>query len=100
MIIRDKPTKWSVYLLKFFLLLLIIYGVLLIPSSDPSVPKNLAGSPFVWNQDERWEAIEIRFSEARKEGCNMLKEKVDKSFESCEKLIAQISLGEYDVQDS
>jgi hypothetical protein len=99
MIIRDKSTNWNAYLLRFLLLLLIIYCVLLIPSSDPSVPKNLVGSPFVWNQDERWEAIEIRFSEARKEGCNKLKEKLNKSFESCERLIAQISLGEYDVRD-
>ena len=100
MLIRDKSKKWKAYLLRFFLLLIFAYCLLLLPDADSPAPKNLVGTPFVWNQNERWEATEKHFSESRKEGCNKLKEKLDTSLESCEKLIAQLSTVKYEVQDS
>jgi hypothetical protein len=45
--------------------LLGLYALLLIPDSEPVPPPPAARSPFAWNQDARWKALEAQFAAAR-----------------------------------
>jgi hypothetical protein len=48
------------------LALAVIYGVLLIPdTSSINIESEGNSVPFIWNQDDRWDELETRFSEAR-----------------------------------
>ncbi|MEQ9309793.1 MAG: YiiX/YebB-like N1pC/P60 family cysteine hydrolase [Balneolaceae bacterium] len=53
-------------LLYSILILVFIYGLLLIPdNSSINIESEGNSTPFVWNQDERWDELEMKFSEAR-----------------------------------
>jgi len=46
--------------------IIIFYGVLMIPdTSSINIESEGNSVPFIWNQDERWENLEVRFQEAR-----------------------------------
>jgi hypothetical protein len=51
--------------------------LLFIPPADPPAPATPPGHPFLWKQDERWEALEERFVEARAAGCVSLGPAID-----------------------
>jgi hypothetical protein len=58
---------------------LIVLGVLaaawlalLIPEQAPDVPEGAGREPFVWGQDDVWEALDARYREARRRGCSAL----------------------------
>src|SRR5712692_6275539 len=65
----------------------IMYLLLLIPEPGFSPPKNATKKPFVWNQDERWFALEERFKEVRALGCEHITTSIDKDFHKGHKLL-------------
>ncbi|HVP06265.1 MAG TPA: YiiX/YebB-like N1pC/P60 family cysteine hydrolase [Candidatus Acidoferrum sp.] len=50
-----------------------LYLILLIPDSDAPVPPRPNHTPFAWNQDQYWSALEQQFNAARKIGCDSLR---------------------------
>jgi len=67
-----KTVRWKRMSVRFLIVSVILYIILLIPEDTPVPPVPAARQPFFWNQDQRWEALEERFSSARKEGCGEL----------------------------
>lgn len=51
---------------------LVAYGLLLIPEESERAPEPAARDPFVWRQDQLWEAYQQRFEQARTIGCSGL----------------------------
>jgi hypothetical protein len=47
----------------------VLYAFLLIPVPEPEPPAGAGNNPFVWNQDEQWEALEQHFKSVRPLGC-------------------------------
>ncbi len=46
----------------------VIYGILLIPdTSSINIESEGNAIPFIWNQDERWDELEVQFAKARNE---------------------------------
>ncbi|OQX95154.1 hypothetical protein B6I21_06910, partial [candidate division KSB1 bacterium 4572_119] len=75
--IRPKkyfPSRRIVGILIFIIILL--YFILLIPESPPSVHIETDNQPFVWNQDSLWFALEKRFIKARQTGCDLLADSI------------------------
>lgn len=53
-------------LLYSILSLIFLYGLLLIPSTKTiNIESEANATPFVWNQDDRWDALELKFTVAR-----------------------------------
>lgn len=53
-------------LLYSLLSLVLLYGILLIPdSSSINIESEGNATPFIWNQDDRWDELETLFTEAR-----------------------------------
>jgi hypothetical protein len=49
--------------------ILLLVVLLLIPERDPEVARQAGRTPFIWNQDAYWSALEARFREVRGEEC-------------------------------
>ena len=47
------------------MVLVVLYGLLLIPEAQPPQPKGAGKQPFVWNRDAFWTGLEAKFLEAR-----------------------------------
>jgi hypothetical protein len=88
------------YLISGIILLASIYFLLLTPSGDLREPQNLSGSPFIWNQDKRWDALEARFLEIHKENPDSVRIKLDSQLENCYRLVTLLSLRQYNVNDT
>ena len=68
--------------------LLILYGLLLIPEPTPAPPPTpTTGQPFDWNQSEFWLALEQQFREARASGCERILEQTDTRLAHGESLV-------------
>jgi len=53
-------------------LLLFLFVLLLVPERDPEPAREERRTPFLWNQDAYWSALEARFREVRQEDCSVL----------------------------
>jgi hypothetical protein len=95
-----NSSRKRIYLTSTFLAFIIIYICLLIPNQESAIYKNNFRKPFTWNQDKKWETIESRFSEAREQGCDSLKEKLLFKLEYAKHLIAQLSLQQFNANDA
>ena len=67
--------------------LLILYGLLVIPELTPAPPPNPTGQPFAWNQNDMWLALEQQFREARASGCEQILEQTDTRLAHGESLV-------------
>ncbi len=68
------------------------YLVLLIPDSEPVIPADDgAKQPFAWNQDQYWSLLENRFNEARRLGCDSLKDQIARGLDSTGVLISRLA---------
>jgi hypothetical protein len=67
-----------------------LYLLLLIPASEPPLPKGANKTPFAWNQSQFWSALENRFKQARVEGCGQLTTQINSLSASTEQLLASI----------
>jgi hypothetical protein len=68
-----------------------LFVILLIPAHEPAPPLPASGKPFVWHQDERWEALEASFQRARAEGCAALTGPTDEMLRGGRRLLARIA---------
>ena len=71
--------------------LLLLYLVLLIPSTESSPPRGAGQRPFLWNQDQRWAALEHRFLQARLVGCRGTSATIDSGLVNGQHLLAALS---------
>lgn len=69
-----------------------LYALLLIPEGEPSPAPLAPRQPFVWNQDERWEALEASFAALRRTGCAGLKTRIDSGEAAAARLIDQLTV--------
>ena len=70
------------------LTVLVIVLLLLVPAPEPTAPHAAGGRPFVWQQDERWEALEASFLRARAAGCESLAPRIDAMLRDGRRLLA------------
>lgn len=76
-----------------------LYALLLIPEVDPPLAPLAPRQPFVWNQDERWEALEASFAALRHLGCAGLKARIDSGEATTTRLIDRLTVGTYGPGD-
>jgi hypothetical protein len=62
--------------------------LVLIPAPEPVPPRTAGRRPFVWLQDERWEALEASFLRARAAGCDSLAPRVEAMLRDGRRLLA------------
>jgi hypothetical protein len=75
------------------LLLAVFYLLLSIPSRTPTPPqveRSPMASPFLWNQDARWDSLEARYAAARSGGCSAVRYTLDTSLRRFGLLLARI----------
>ncbi len=81
---RSRSRAGAIVLLLAALGLLI--AALCLPASDPVVPPPANAKPFVWNQDERWDALARAFEAARTAGCGPLRSRIAQELARVEQL--------------
>jgi hypothetical protein len=91
---------WKTRLTRSLLALVALYLLLLIPDTSPVPPKHAVRKPFIWNQDQRWEALEARFSTARKEGCSALRDWLNSALSKCLNLVKTLRSTPLSVDDT
>ncbi|MFZ1684488.1 MAG: YiiX/YebB-like N1pC/P60 family cysteine hydrolase [Candidatus Zixiibacteriota bacterium] len=80
--------------------LVLLYLVLLIPESSNKIPAEKARTPFVWKQDQYWQALEQKYAEARNAGCSMLAPRIDSSLTELAAKVDSLELAAYGAPDS
>ena len=45
--------------------IIVLFGILLIPDTEPEIPAESSRTPFVWNSDAYWDSLETMFRQAR-----------------------------------
>jgi hypothetical protein len=64
-----------------------LFFTLLIPARKPAPPHLAPGRPFEWRQDERWEALEAGFLQARAAGCESLAPHIERMLRDGRRLL-------------
>lgn len=52
----------------------LVAAALFIPDPVPRLPENPNRKPFHWQQDDRWDALEVLFTQARAAGCDKIRD--------------------------
>ncbi|MFK7906326.1 MAG: hypothetical protein AB8B69_14440, partial [Chitinophagales bacterium] len=73
------------------LMLVVLYLILLIPSSAPEPPKMAEKQPFVWNQDSVWENLEKEFIAAKEMDCLENLSKIDTAMGAIHQFLDEIA---------
>jgi len=73
------------------LMLVVLYLILLIPSSAPEPPKMADKQPFVWNQDSVWENLEKEFIAAKEMDCLENLSKIDTAMGAIHQFLDEIA---------
>ena len=68
-----------------------LFFLLLIPERKPAPPHLAPGSPFEWRQDERWQALEARFRQARAAGCESLAPHIEQMLREGRRLLDDVA---------
>ena len=71
----------------------VLYLLLTIPASSPTLPQveeSAMARPFLWNQDARWDSLEISYAEARSAGCGAVSSRLDSSLRDLKRLLTHI----------
>jgi hypothetical protein len=92
-------TKLRRYLLRFGAAVAVLYALLLIPEPEPDVAPLAPRQAFVWNQDERWEALEANFAALHRLGCAGLGARIDSGETAAARLIDRLIVGTYEPGD-
>ncbi len=69
-------------------------ALLFVPWPEPAAPAGAGGRPFVWNQDQRWQALETAFRNARKAGCAGSRPRAEAMLGEGRRLVADAAAGE------
>jgi hypothetical protein len=89
--IHPHRANWTRRIRASLGVLVIVYGVLLIPDAEPPPPERSTARPFVWNQDARWENLERRFLEAKQKGCDALSAETEAGFQRLRPIVQAVS---------
>jgi hypothetical protein len=68
----------------------LLYLLLLIPSSIPEVSSTGGTAPFAWKRDEFWSALETRFQDARRLGCESVRASLESELGATRHLLVEI----------
>lgn len=60
-----RPARWQRILIRCFIALVVLYGLLLIPEAQPPLPKGAGQQAFLWNRNAFWSALEKQMLVAR-----------------------------------
>lgn len=71
----------------------LLYLLLLIPGPGPDVPSRGGMEPFAWKGDEFWSALETRFQDARRQGCDSVRAPLESELVAIRQLLAEIDAG-------
>jgi hypothetical protein len=80
--------------------LAILYLVLLVPESSTKIPAEKARKPFVWKQDQYWQALEQKYAEARNVGCSALDPRIDSTLTALAGKVDSLGTSQYGAGDS
>ncbi len=86
MLFKKHPVIYSLIISPF-----ILYIILLVPLPSGNTPEISTKKPFVWNQDELWNSLEIKFISALSSGCDKLNLQIDSLFNEAEVTLNKIS---------
>ncbi len=73
------------------LAVLVVAALLLVPAPVPAPPHPAGGTPFVWHQDQRWEALEASFLHARAAGCGSLAPRIEALLHNGRRLLTEVA---------
>ncbi|GAB5410530.1 MAG: hypothetical protein BalsKO_28950 [Balneolaceae bacterium] len=80
--------------------LIFIYGLLLIPdSSSINIESEGNSTPFVWNQDDRWDDLEERFNLVRTNPDLINNEEIEKSIELMNAILSELETAPFTAND-
>ncbi|MDZ7805941.1 MAG: YiiX/YebB-like N1pC/P60 family cysteine hydrolase [Gracilimonas sp.] len=80
--------------------LLVFYGVLMIPlDTSPEIQNSSNETPFVWDQDERWEQLELNFNTAKTDQTISVSDSIESGFIMIDQLIEELSEESFDPTD-
>jgi hypothetical protein len=92
---ESQPRKRPVSVFKIPLIGLaaagLLYGLLLVPDSQPPAFERARKQPFAWNQDLFWAELEKEFLKARAAGSNALTGQVAEALQEINRRLEQIS---------
>lgn len=60
-----RPARWPRIAWRSFVVLVVLYGLLLIPEAQPPQPKGAGRQSFLWSRDAFWSALEKKMAAAR-----------------------------------
>jgi hypothetical protein len=69
---------------------ILIYFILSIPESSEQEFKPAGKKAFVWDLDSLWKNLEKKFREARKSGCDKLRDQIDNTFTNLDHILGEI----------
>ena len=70
--------------------------LMFVPWPEPAAPAGAGGRPFAWNQDERWQALEVSFRRAREAGCVNVIPRVEVMLGEARRLVGGVSSAKLD----
>jgi hypothetical protein len=73
---------------------------LFVPAPAQVVPPPAAARPFLWDQDDRWQALEAHFDLARREGCVAAEQRLADRFRSLENDVDWLRHGSHGPGDA
>src|SRR5882724_12824170 len=88
---RNRFRRAAKFLGRGGLFLALVYLILLIPEPGASDLPGAGKQPFVWKQDHFWSELETQFIQARAEGCQNLRDRIDTGLAATQRLLGQCS---------
>lgn len=80
--------------------LIVIYGLLMIPvGSETEIQSHSVESPFIWDQDERWDQLEVRFNSAKTGELQGISDSIRFGIKRIEQLISELESDEFEPSD-
>lgn len=80
--------------------LIVIYGLLMIPvGTETGIQSHSVESPFIWDQDERWNQLEIQFNSAKTGEIPSISDSVRIGIKRIEQLISELESDELEPSD-
>jgi hypothetical protein len=97
-----SPKSWRLagLMITVFMSLGLLYAVLLIPDSPPPLPVTAGHTPFVWNQDAYWEALETEFVANRRLGCENLRSSIAGATKQLDSLVTKLAADSHEPGSS
>jgi hypothetical protein len=68
----------------------LLYLILLIPESSPTIPATAEHRPFIWDRDAYWSQLEAQFKKDRAAGCAGLSPSIASGFARLDSLLKQL----------